>query len=64
MGVVFLQTVGTKYPDVKIDQLVSVLMMREDISRSDARARVVETLGEDHDLKPARATILSKLYTV
>ena len=49
---------------MKIEQLVSVLMMREDISKSDARSRVEETLGKDHDMKPAKATILSKLYTV
>lgn len=27
----------TKYPDVKIDQLVSLLMMRGDVGRGDAR---------------------------
>lgn len=41
----------TKYPDVKIDQLVSLLMMRGDVGRGDARQLVVDCLGEDHDLK-------------
>ena len=55
---------GNKFPDVKIEQLVNVLMMREDISKSDARAKVIEQLGPDHDTKPAKATILSELYKV
>ena len=64
LNLLWFQTVGTKYPDVKIEQLVNILMMREDVSRSDAKAKVIDSLGEDHDLKPARSTILSKLYTV
>jgi len=48
------------YPDVKIDQLVNVLMMRGDLGRGDAKQMVVDCLGEDYDSKPKnKKTIFS-----
>jgi exocyst complex component 3 len=42
---------GNKYPDIKIDQLVNLLLMRGDIGRTEARQLVVDCLTEDHDVK-------------
>ena len=54
------------YPDVRTEMLVNVLLMRGDMSRSDAKQVVFDSLGEDHDFKVNRAkkTILSSLDTI
>lgn len=51
------------YPDIRIDMLVNVLMMRGDMLRSDAKQVVLDSLGEDHDFKISRVnkTIFSSL---
>lgn len=51
-----------EYPDVKIDQLVTVLLTRGDVGRGEARQMVVDCLGEDHDQKlKSKRTILSRV---
>ena len=51
------------FPDIRTEMLVNVLIMRGDMSRSDAKQVVVDSLGEDHDIKINRGkkTILSSL---
>ena len=56
---------GQKYPDVKIDHLINILMMREDMSRGDAKAKVIDSLGDDHDIKAKpKKTVFSQMYNL
>ena len=50
---------------MKIDHLINILMMREDMSRSDAKSKVIDSLGEDHDIKAkSKKTVFSQMYNV
>ncbi|XP_064597131.1 exocyst complex component 3-like isoform X2 [Liolophura sinensis] len=42
---------ANKYPDVKMDQVISLLLARGDISRSEARQIAVDALREAHHLQ-------------
>ncbi|CAL1537794.1 unnamed protein product [Lymnaea stagnalis] len=41
-----------KYPDIRLEQLINLILCRGDISRSDARQLAIDTLGEDDSNKP------------
>ncbi|XP_077990215.1 exocyst complex component 3-like [Glandiceps talaboti] len=42
-----ISTFAAKYPDVHPDHIVAVLMIRGDLSRSEAKQMLTDTLGED-----------------
>uniref|UniRef100_A0A0L8HX55 Uncharacterized protein n=1 Tax=Octopus bimaculoides TaxID=37653 RepID=A0A0L8HX55_OCTBM len=40
-----------KYPDMRRDQLINLLLCRGDMTRSEAQKMVRDTLGDDHQLR-------------
>ncbi|ELU08987.1 hypothetical protein CAPTEDRAFT_214437 [Capitella teleta] len=50
------------YPDVRMEHLINMLMIRGDVNRGEAKQIVEDCLGHDHDLKPkSKKTIFSML---
>ncbi|KAK2193648.1 hypothetical protein NP493_9g03026 [Ridgeia piscesae] len=57
-----LSGLSSRYPDIRTDQLVSLLMIREDLGRSGSRQMVIDCLGEDHDTRAkSTKTVFSSL---
>ncbi|KAK7487302.1 hypothetical protein BaRGS_00021391 [Batillaria attramentaria] len=52
-----------KYPDIRMEQLVNLILCRGDTSRSDAKQLAQDTLGED-DLRPKPKGIFTDIATV
>ncbi|KAK3576091.1 hypothetical protein CHS0354_032215 [Potamilus streckersoni] len=50
-----------KHPDIRMEQLISLMLCRGDMSRSDARQMVLDTIGEEDPLKPKPKGIFSDL---
>lgn len=51
----------TKYPDMRPEQLVNLLMCRGDLSRADARQIVSDTIGEDDPQKKRPLGIFTEI---
>ncbi|XP_012937446.1 exocyst complex component 3 [Aplysia californica] len=49
------------YPDIRMEQLVNLILCRGDISRSDARQLAMDTLGEDEPSRSAPRGIFSEI---
>ncbi|KAK0053902.1 exocyst complex component 3 [Biomphalaria pfeifferi] len=52
-----------KYPDIRLEQLVNLILCRGDISRSDARQLAVDTVGEDDASQAKPKGIFSEIAT-
>ncbi|XP_060076179.1 exocyst complex component 3-like [Ylistrum balloti] len=50
-----------KHPDIRTEQLISLLMGRGDMSRVEARQMVQDTVGEDDQLKPKPKGIFTEV---
>lgn len=51
-----------KYPDIRMEQLINLILCRGDMSRSDAKQLAQDTLGED-DMKPKPKGLFMDLAT-
>ncbi|KAL5013230.1 hypothetical protein ScPMuIL_007500 [Solemya velum] len=50
-----------RHPDVRVEQLINLLLCRGDMSRSEARQMVMDTIGEEDQLKAKPPGIFSEL---
>ncbi|XP_076082869.1 exocyst complex component 3-like isoform X2 [Mytilus galloprovincialis] len=50
-----------KYPDIRVEHLISLLVLRGDMNRADARQMVQDIVGEDDPLRPKPKGIFSEL---
>ncbi|KAH9513686.1 Exocyst complex component 3 [Bulinus truncatus] len=52
-----------KYPDIRLEQLINLILCRGDISRSDARQLALDTVGEDDTNQSKPKGIFSEIAT-
>lgn len=50
-----------KYPDIRMEQLLTLILSRGDISRNDARQLAIDTLGEDDQAQTKPKGIFSEI---
>ena len=56
-----LQGLVKKHPDIRLEQLINFLLCRGDVSRSEARQIVLDTLGEDTAMKPRDKGVFAEI---
>ncbi|KAK3088320.1 hypothetical protein FSP39_017467 [Pinctada imbricata] len=50
-----------KHPDIRVEQLINLLMCRGDMSRAEAKQMVIDNIGEEDALKPKPKGIFSDI---
>ncbi|BFZ21282.1 hypothetical protein BsWGS_24321 [Bradybaena similaris] len=62
-SMLFMEIMGfaQKYPDIRMEQLLTLILSRGDISRNDARQLAIDTLGEDDQSQTKPKGIFSEI---
>ncbi|KAH3748666.1 exocyst complex component 3-like isoform X2 [Dreissena polymorpha] len=50
-----------KFPDIRLEQMINLLLCRGDMSRSEARQMIIDTVGEEKALKSANIGIFADI---
>jgi len=50
-----------KFPDLRLDQMINLLLCRGDMSRSEARQMVLDTVGEEKANQSANTGVFAEL---
>ncbi|XP_052762929.1 exocyst complex component 3-like [Mya arenaria] len=51
-----------RFPDIRLDQMINLLLCRGDMSRSEARQMVIETVGEEKAQRSVNVGIFHELF--